>query len=30
MDDNEFKKLRDKIAQHLSVSLKAVHSYEQD
>jgi hypothetical protein len=22
--------LRDKIAQHLSVSLKAVHSYEQD
>jgi hypothetical protein len=30
MDDNEFKKLRDKIAQHLSVSLQAVHSYEQD
>jgi hypothetical protein len=30
MDDKEFKKLCDKIAQHLGVSLKAVHSYEQD
>ena len=30
MDDREFKKLCDKIAQHLGVSLKAVHSYEQD
>lgn len=30
MDDKEFKKLCDNIAQHLGVSLKAVNSYEQD
>jgi len=30
MDDKEFRKLCDKIAQHLGVSLKTVQSYEQD
>ena len=30
MDDKEFNKLRDKIAQHLGVSLKAFYSYEQN
>ncbi len=30
MDDKEFNKFRDKIAQNLGVSLKAFHSYEQN